>query len=174
MMKERANDQKLKRAQAYLDRDLELLREIHEIEDLKEEDETKSLYLAMHYQFRGKLAARKLEKELSVEMYKKSEGMYLRENKGKPSLVMQCFFQYYIDDLAELGLEDEANKYNKIYKKTLESYYDKTDIFYIAYTVDIVAQEMQTKPMKAFYKVKRAQAVIEPIIGKDSLLGMIF
>ena len=33
---------------------------------------------------------------------------------------------------------------------------------------------MQTKPMKAFYKVKRAQAVIEPIIGKDSLLGMIF
>lgn len=28
--------------------------------------------------------------------------------------------------------------------------------------------------MKAFYKVKRAQSVIEPIIGRDSLLGMIF
>jgi hypothetical protein len=28
--------------------------------------------------------------------------------------------------------------------------------------------------MKAFYKVKRAQAVIEPVIGKDSLIGLIF
>jgi tetratricopeptide (TPR) repeat protein len=28
--------------------------------------------------------------------------------------------------------------------------------------------------MKAFYKVKRAQAVIEPVIGRDSLLGLIF
>jgi hypothetical protein len=52
---------------------------------------------------------------------------------------MQCFFQYYIDDLAELNLEDEANRYNKMYKKALQSYYDQTDIFYIAYTVDIVA-----------------------------------
>lgn len=33
---------------------------------------------------------------------------------------------------------------------------------------------MQAKPMKAFYKVKRAQSIIEPIIGRDSLLGMIF
>ena len=33
---------------------------------------------------------------------------------------------------------------------------------------------MQTKPMKAFYKVKRAQQTIEPIIGRDSLLGLIF
>ena len=107
-----------------MDKELDLLREIHEIEDLKEEDESKSLYLAMHYQFRGKLAARKLDKELSVEMYKKAEGMYLRQNQGKPSLVMQCFFQYYIDDLAELNLEDEANRYNKIYKKALQSYYD--------------------------------------------------
>jgi len=28
--------------------------------------------------------------------------------------------------------------------------------------------------MKAFYKVKRAQQTIEPIIGRDSLLGLIF
>ncbi len=28
--------------------------------------------------------------------------------------------------------------------------------------------------MKTFNKIKRAQAVIEPIIGKDSLLGLIF
>ena len=124
MMKERANEQKLRKAQAYLDKDLELLREIHEIEDPAEEDDSKSLYLAMHYQFRGKLAARKLEKDLAVEMYKKSEGLYLRESKGKPSLVMQCFFQYYIDDLSELGMEEEANAYNKIYKKTLQSHYD--------------------------------------------------
>lgn len=65
--------------------------------------------------------------------------MYLRANNDKPSLVMQCFFQYYIDDLAELGFEEEALRYNKIYKKTLESYYERDDLFYIAYTVDIVA-----------------------------------
>ena len=28
--------------------------------------------------------------------------------------------------------------------------------------------------MKAFYKVKRAQQVIEPLIGRDSLIGLIF
>ncbi len=77
------------------------------------------MYLAMHYQFRGKMAARSLDKELSLQMYKKSEAIYLRANNGEPSLVMQCFFQYYIDDLAELGLEEEANKYNKMYKRTL-------------------------------------------------------
>jgi hypothetical protein len=32
-----------------MDRDIELLREIHEIEDVAEEDNSKSLYLAMHY-----------------------------------------------------------------------------------------------------------------------------
>jgi hypothetical protein len=37
-----------------------------------------------------------------------------------------------------------------------------------------LAKEIQTKPIKAFFKVKRAQAVIEAIIGKDSLLGMLF
>jgi hypothetical protein len=47
-------------------------------------------------------------------------------------------------------------------------------LFYIAYTIDIVAQEMQSKPMKAFYKVKRAQSIIEPLIGRDSLIGLIF
>lgn len=139
MMKERANEQKLRRAHAYMERDIELLREIHEIEDPAEEETSKSLYLAMHYQFRGKLFARSLEKEAALEMYKKSEGIYLRANNGKPSLVMQCFFQYYIDDLAELGFEEEALRYNKLYKKTLQSYYDRDDLFYIAYTVDIVA-----------------------------------
>lgn len=28
--------------------------------------------------------------------------------------------------------------------------------------------------MKAFYKVKRAQSIIEPLFGRDSLLGLIF
>jgi hypothetical protein len=63
---------------------------------------------------------------------------------------------------------------NKRYKSILQQYYKKDDLFYIAYTIDIVAQEMQSKPMKAFYKVKRAQAVIEPLFGRDSLLGLIF
>lgn len=71
-----------------MDRDIELLREIHEIQDPSEEDTTTSLYLAMHYQFRGKLFARSLEKEAALEMYKKSEAIYLRANHGKPSLVM--------------------------------------------------------------------------------------
>jgi hypothetical protein len=65
------------------------------------------------------MAARSLDKELALEMYRKSEAIYLRANGGEYSLVMQCFFQYYIDDLAELGLEEEAIKYNKLYKKSL-------------------------------------------------------
>lgn len=73
-----------------------------------------------------------------------------------------------------MNLSDMAIEYNKKYKKTLQKFLEKDNIFYIAYTVDLVAQEMQTKPMKAFYKIKRAQNILEPLIGKDSLLGIIF
>jgi hypothetical protein len=84
MMKERGNDQKLKRAQAYLDKELDLLREIHKIEDLNEEDESKSLYLAMHYQFRGKLTARKLDNQLSVEITRRPKGCISGKTRASP------------------------------------------------------------------------------------------
>ena len=173
-MKERCNDDKLKRALAYLDKDLEILKEILEIGEGEDPADNNSLYMAMHYQFRAKLAARHLDKEECKACYEKSEAIFLRAYEGKRSLVLQSFYQFIIDDYAELAMEDEAMMYNKLYKQTLKQYYDKDNLFYIAYTIDIVAQEMQTKPMKAFYKVKRAQKVIEPIIGKDSLIGLIF
>lgn len=52
---------------------------------------------------------------------------------------MQSFYQYFIDDLAELGLEEMALQYNKDYKHVLQDFYSRDDLFYIAYTVDIVA-----------------------------------
>jgi len=55
-------------------------------------------------------------------------------------------------------------------KRTL----DKDNIFYIAYTIDIVAQEMHDNPQKAFHKIKRAQKVIGPVLGEDSIIGQIF
>ncbi len=48
MMKERANEQKLARASAYLNKNIKFLREILEITE-QEEDTSASLYLAMHY-----------------------------------------------------------------------------------------------------------------------------
>jgi hypothetical protein len=54
----------LRKATAYLERDHEMLMEILEIgENQEEEQNSKSLYLAMHYQFKAKLAARYLDKE---------------------------------------------------------------------------------------------------------------
>lgn len=174
MMKERCNEQKLRRAEAYLQKDREMIYEILEMGSEEEEGESTSLYLAMHYQFRGKLSARHLAKEECLANYRRAEAIFLRAGGGKPTLIMQSFFQFAIDDFAEVGLEELANEYNHKYKDTLKLFYQKDNLFYIAYTIDIVAQEMQTKPMKAFYKVKRAQAVIEPFIGRDSLIGLIF
>jgi tetratricopeptide (TPR) repeat protein len=174
MLKERCNDAKLRKAGAYLQRDHEMLLDILEIESEEEELQSKSLFLAMHYQFKGKLSARHIDKEGCIANYKRSEEIFIRSYNGERALVMQSFYQFIVDDLSELAMEEEAMRYNKLYKQTLRQFYEKDDLFFIAYTVDIVAQEMQTKPMKAFYKVKRAQAVIEPVIGKDSLIGLIF
>lgn len=52
---------------------------------------------------------------------------------------MQSFYQFIVDDLSELGEDEKANEYNKIYKKTLQQFYNKENLFYIAYTIDIVA-----------------------------------
>jgi hypothetical protein len=49
MMKERCNDLKLRKAAAYLQRDLEMLKEILEIEIDEEVPNSSSLYIAMHY-----------------------------------------------------------------------------------------------------------------------------
>lgn len=140
MMKERCNDVKLRKAAAYLQRDEEMLCEILEEPDPeKARDTCGSLYLAMHYQYRGKLAARYLDKGACLEHYRVCEQIFLRANGGNSSLIMQSFFQFYIDDLSELGLEAEALKYNKLYKATLKKFYEPDNLFYIAYTIDIVA-----------------------------------
>lgn len=49
MMKERANQQKLKKAQAYMSKDFELLKEILELKSDDEVEQSNSLYAAMHY-----------------------------------------------------------------------------------------------------------------------------
>jgi hypothetical protein len=73
----------------------------------------------MHYQFKGKMAARYLDKENCLANYKRAESIYLNANGGNVSLIMQSFYQFIVDDLAELGLEEQAMAYNKLYKKTL-------------------------------------------------------
>lgn len=95
--------------------------------------------MAMHYQFRAKLAARHLDKEECKACYEKSETIFIRSYEGKRSLVLQSFYQFIIDDYAELAMEEEAMAYNKLYKQTLKQYYDKDNLFFIAYTIDIVA-----------------------------------
>lgn len=52
---------------------------------------------------------------------------------------MQSFFQFVVDDLGELGVVEESLRYNRMYKKCLQKCYTKDNIFYIAYTIDIVA-----------------------------------
>lgn len=93
----------------------------------------------MHYQFRGKLAARHLNKEQCIAHYSKACNIFMAAGKGKRTPIMQSFFQFYIDDLAELGLEKEAMVQNKLYKQTLKDFYEIDEMFYIAYTIDIVA-----------------------------------
>ena len=95
--------------------------------------------MALHYQFQGKLAARHLDAQASLKYYKKAEETFLRCNDGNYSLIMQSFFQFIVDDLSELGLIEESLKYNKLYKRTLKANYSQDSIFYIAYTIDIVA-----------------------------------
>ena len=71
--------------------------------------------------------------------YAKAEALFMRAFDNERTLVMQSYYQFAIDDFAELGLEVEANATNKVYKDTLRKYYDKDNLFYIAYTIDIVA-----------------------------------
>ena len=104
-MKERGNEVKLRKASAFMQRDYEMLLEILEIEEGEESD---NLYMAMHYQFMGKLHARYLDKEAAIKYYEISENIFKRANNGQYSLLMQSFFQFYIDDLTELQLEEKA------------------------------------------------------------------
>jgi len=150
MMRERGNEQTLKRAQAFLAKNLDLLKDILEVDDEEELENSSSLYIALHFQFKGKLMARLLDPDATLRAYQKSEQIYLRANNGRYSCLMQSFFQFVVDDLQEVGLAEEAQRYNKLYKQTLKENYSKDSIFYVAYTVDIVAQQMQEKPMKAF------------------------
>ena len=119
MLKERCNDAKLKKAGAYLQRDFEMLCEILEISSEEEAKNHTSLYLAMHYQFKGKLYSRHLDQEACVANYKVCEDIFMRAYKGERSLIMQSFYQFAVDDFAELGLEERAMELNKLYKKTL-------------------------------------------------------
>ena len=88
MMKERCNDSKLRKAAGYLQRDHEMLMTILEIESDEQEKESNSLFLAMHYQFKGKLAARHIDIEGTMANYKRSEDIFIRAFDGKRSLVM--------------------------------------------------------------------------------------
>ena len=92
MMKERCNDGKLRRAAAYLQRDHDMLMEILELGNDQEELECPSLFLAMHYQFKGKLAARHIDKEGCISNYKRSEEIFIKAYNGERSLVMQSFY----------------------------------------------------------------------------------
>ena len=69
------------------------------------------------------MSARHLDKEGCKANYAKAEALYMRAFDNERTLVMQSYFQFVIDDFAELGLEDEANANNKIYKNTLRKYY---------------------------------------------------
>ena len=55
---------------------------------------------------------------------------------------MQSFYQFIVDDLAELGQDLLSLEYNKKYKKLLKTNFSPDNIFYVAYTIDIVSQEM--------------------------------
>eukprot|EP00347_Sterkiella_histriomuscorum_P008848 403343508 len=173
-MRERGNKPLLKKAEIYMARNLELMKEVFGLETDEEVEQSNSLFIAMHFQFMGKLHARYLNKEECIKNYNIAEEVFKRAGNNQVSLLMQSFYQFIIDDYAELELTEQAKMYNKQYKNTLKKFYSTDNIYYIAYTIDIVAQEMQTKPMKAFHQIKKAQQVIEPVLGKESLIGMIF
>lgn len=120
-------------------RDLEMLKEILEITNDEDVPKESSLYMAMHYQFKGKLAARHLDVEGCLEAYRICEEIFMSSAKGERSLLMQSYYQFAIDDISELGIEAKANQLNKEYKQTLQKFYNKDNLFYIAYTIDIVA-----------------------------------
>ncbi len=64
MMRERGNVPLLKRASAFLAKAFEILKEILQIENDEELETSDSLYLALYWQFMGKLAARQLDSQL--------------------------------------------------------------------------------------------------------------
>ena len=84
-MNERANEPKLRKASAFLQKDYELLLQILELE---EGEETDNLYMAVHYQFMGKLNARQLDKDEALKYYEMSEDIFKRANNGQYSLDM--------------------------------------------------------------------------------------
>ena len=69
-------------------KDMELFKEIHEIANDEELNNSSSLQLAIYYQFKGKLSARNLDKEGALENYKKSEQIYLKHFGGKRHVIM--------------------------------------------------------------------------------------
>jgi hypothetical protein len=89
-------------------RDLEMLKEILEITDDEDIPKQSNLYMAMHYQFKGKLAARHLDVEGCLEAYKICEEIFMRNANGGRSLLMQSYYQFAIDDISELGIEEKA------------------------------------------------------------------
>ncbi|CDW87624.1 UNKNOWN [Stylonychia lemnae] len=116
LMRDRGNPQQLKKAEIYLQKYLEIVKEIEEIQTDEEMEVTGSLYIALYYQFLGKYYARLLDKENSLLSYKKSHEMYIRGNNGVESLICQSFYQFIIDDLAELNDLELSIDYNKKYK----------------------------------------------------------
>ena len=132
---------------------MELLKQILEMEDNEDPEKHDSLYIALHYQFKGKLSARLFEVENCKKYYQVASDVFVRANDGKNSLIMQSYYQFLIDDFSDLNLMEECLETNRAYKKLLKREYGEENIFYIAYTIDIVAQEIQTKPMKAFHKI---------------------
>ena len=52
---------------------------------------------------------------------------------------MQYFYQEFIDDMTDLGLSEKAKEYNKKYKNILKACLPKESIFFVAYSIDIVA-----------------------------------
>jgi len=102
-----------------MQRDMDMLKEILEITEEEEIIQHSSLYMAMHYQFKGKLAARHLDTEGCLEAYKICEAIFMKGNKGEQSLLMQSYYQFAIDDISELGIEEKAAQLNKEYKQTL-------------------------------------------------------
>lgn len=88
MLKERCNEAKLRKATGYLQRDHEMLMTILELSNEEEEKECSSLFLAMHYQFKGKLCARYIDIEGCLANYRRSEDIFIRAYNGRRSLVM--------------------------------------------------------------------------------------
>ena len=55
---------------------------------------------------------------------------------------MTIYYQYALDDLKDLGYDELVEKENKEFKKELKKWFSAESIFYIAYSVDIIAQDI--------------------------------